>query len=325
MTVKSMIKPILLLGMCFSLSGCWWLLGELGGLAELRLLAGRAGISEAAGLGLRAGLGGEALAATRIAQANLGAIIAQDALLSRLASQSIRLQIGEGAASITGRASLAQGEVRVALSDGQVMRVTRPEYGTRFGMNGTFSDHFVKGQRVSFARYSSDSIRIDYFMRNAATGQFESPMYALRDPSGNSIAFFGRNHAYLGTAVYRTAATRSGVTGLAGGAVAFVVLNDFRNAPIGKMCAPELLILRKTYFNQGQVNETPDQFWESFYRDCKENEEVREDYQRFQLDKIYTISDSQDRYAALGNFLRRFPENGEAGNMKADIEGNRAR
>lgn len=189
--------------LALSLSGCFLLFGELLEAGGLRLLATRAGIAEASAIGLRAGLGGEAFAATRIAQANMGAIIASDAALSRLATNSIRLQIGEGSLAESGVARIRGGGVDVDFGRTGRLRVTEP--AARSGKTGLFSDHYAGGQRVSYSRLSPDGIRIDYFIRDATNGQFKPAIYALRDPFGQSIAFFGRNHAYLGKATYRTA------------------------------------------------------------------------------------------------------------------------
>ena len=314
-TVAGIGKLLLAITLVVSLSGCFW----LARFAGLRLLATRAGIAEASALGLRAGLGGEAFAATRIAQANMGAIIASDAALSRLASNSIRLQIGEGTLAESGIARIRGRGVDVDFGRTGRLRVTQP--ASRTGQTGLFSDHYAGGQRVSYSRVSTDGIRIDYFIRDAADGQFKPALYALRDPSGKSIAFFGRNHAYLGKAVYRTAVSQGAVgsAGAAVGAVAFIEMNDYMNTPFGEQCSDELIILRRTYFNRGELSETPDQFWDSLYKDCKANVEVSDDYQRFELDKIYRVSSREARYAALSQFVRRFPANNEAKNMMEDL------
>jgi hypothetical protein len=310
-------KALTATALLLSLSGCFLLFGELLELGGLRLLATRAGIAEASAIGLRAGLGGEAFAATRIAQANMGAIIASDAALSRLATNSIRLQIGEGSLAESGIARIRSGGVDVDFGRSGRLRVTEP--APRTGQTGLFSDHYAGGQRVSYSRVSSDGIRIDYFIRDATNGQFKPALYALRDPSGKSIAFFGRNHAYLGKAVYRTVASRAAAGSVVAGAVAFIEMNDYMNTPFGEQCSDELMILRRTYFNRGELSETPDQFWESLYKDCKANVEVSDDYQRFELDKIYRVSSRQERYGALVQFVRRFPGNGEAKNMMEDM------
>lgn len=312
-------KVLVSIILALSLSGCFLLFAELFEIGGLRLLATRAGFAEASAMGLRAGLGGEAFAATRIAQANMGAIIASDAALSRLAANSIRLQIGEGSLAESGVARIRGGGVDVDFGRAGRLRVTEPT--ARTGKTGLFSDHYAAGQRVSYSRVSPDGVRIDYFIRDATNGQFKPALYALRDPTGRSIAFFGRNHAYLGKAIYRTALPRgaAGGIGVAVGAVAFIEMNDYINTPFGEQCSDELIILRRTYFNRGELSETPDQFWDALYKDCKANVEVSDDYQRFELDKIYRVSSREARYGELVQFVRRFPDNGEAKNMMEDI------
>lgn len=285
------------LGLLGSLSGCFLLLGEMAELAELRLLVGRAELAEAApGLGL--GLGGEALVATRVAQANLGAIIVSDRALGHLAVSGLRIEVGEGALAQSGRAVARRGGVEVSFGNKGDMFVS--ELRPRPGQTGLFSDHFASGRRISYSRLSPDLARIDYFVLDANSGTFRPTIYALRDPSGRSIAFFGRNHAYLGKAVYRLAAggTGSGAAALAVGAVARIELNDFANTPGAEQCSDELIILRRTYFNQGETREMPDQFWRALYKDCRGNTEVVNDYQRFRLDRVNRIGDPRQRQIA---------------------------
>lgn len=51
-------------------------------------------------------------------------------------------------------------------------------------------------------------------------------------------------------------------------------MNDYITTPFGEQCSDELIILRRTYFNRGELSETPDQFWDALYKDCKANIEV---------------------------------------------------
>jgi prepilin-type processing-associated H-X9-DG protein len=299
------------------LSGCvWGLLGRALVAEEIALLTARGGLARASVAGMRLGIGGEAVAATRMAQANIGSIIASDFAAGRLASSSLRLQIGEGVAATTGRATMRSGTVNVAFADGQVMRVTTPKPSQ--SATGLFSEHYVGAQRVSYARLSPDGVRYDYFVRNAYTGKFDRALYALRDPSGQSIAFFGPNHSYLGKAIYR-AQTGTGV-GLAAGAAAYVTMADFQSTPYGVQCSQELVNLRLTYFNMGEIPEQPDRFWESLYNDCSKNTDVSNDYQGFKMRNIYAIEDRQQKLTEAKRFLSRFPRNSDAVNLVRDLE-----
>jgi hypothetical protein len=303
----------------FLLGGCvWGLLGRALVAEELALLTARGALARASVAGMTAGLGGTTLAASRIAQANLGSIIAADVAAGRLASSSLRLQIGEGVAATTGRATVRGGVVDVTFSEGGVLRVTPPML-SKSG-SGVFSEHYVGGQRVSYARLSPEGVRYDYFVRNAQTGNFDRALYALRDPTGRSIAFFGPNHSYLGKAIYRTQSIASkGVGGLATAAV-FVSMEDFVSTPYVEQCSQDLVNLRLTYFNTGAIPERPGQFWEALYKDCGKNADVSTDYQDFKMREIHAIQNRNTKLFEAKQFLSRFPENSEASGLIRDLE-----
>jgi hypothetical protein len=317
-SVNKLIRSTALVTLALCLSGCWGLLGRALIAEELAIIGARGSLSRASVAGMSAGLGGEAVAATRFAQANMGSIIASDFAAGKLATNSIRLQIGEGAASINGRAIVRTGGVDVTLADGLTLRVTTPKPSQT--ATGLFSEHFIGAKRVSYARLSPDGIRYDYFVRTTS-GQFERALYALRDPSGKSIAFFGPNHSYLGKAIYRVRAGNVSGAGVSAGAIAFVSMADFRTTPYSEICAQELVNLRLTYFNKGISSETPDQFWESIYNDCSRNNSVLVDYQDFRMGRIYAIVDKNEKLIAAKRFLLEFPKNKAAKNLVIDLEG----
>jgi hypothetical protein len=311
-------RSIALFALMLCLPGCWGLLGRALVAEELAIIGARGGLARASVAGMSAALGGEAIAATRFAQANMGSIIASDFAVGRLATNSIRLQIGEGAASINGRAIIKNGGVNVTLVDGLTLRVTSPKPSQT--ATGLFSEHYIGAKRVSYARLSPDGIRYDYFVRTTSN-QFERALYALRDPSGKSIAFFGPNHSYLGKAIYRMRAGDTAGVGALAAATVFVSMTDFRTTPYAETCAQELVNLRLTYFNKGIASETPDQFWESIYKDCSRNNSVLVDYQDFRMGRIYAIADKYEKLIAAKRFLLEFPKNKAAKNLMNDLEG----
>jgi hypothetical protein len=318
-SVKKITMVFVILIGSFLTSGCWALLGRALIAEELALLSTRGALTRASVAGMSAGLGGEAFVATRIAQGNLGSIIAADFAAGRLAGSTLRLQIGEGAAATAGRATMSSGSVNVAFADGKIMRVTIPKPSQ--SATGLFSEHYIGSQRVSYARLTPNGARYDYFIRNSATGNFDRALYALRDPSGRSIAFFGPNHSYLGKAIYRTQGAAANADGLAAGVTAVVSLTDYQTTPYSEQCAQELVNLRLTYFNTGEVLEAPEQFWESLYRDCSKNNDVAVDYQSFKMRGIYAIVNRDEKLQAAKKFLVRFPSNDDAKFLVRDLEG----
>lgn len=303
----------------FMVSGCLWgLLGRALVAEEIALLTVRGGLARASVAGISAGFGGEVLASTRIVQANLGSIIAADVAAGRIASSGLRLQIGEGVAATTGRASIRRGAVDLTFSNGGIMRVTEPKL-SKTG-SGVFSEHYIGSQRVSYARLSPGGIRYDYFVRNAQTGNFDRILYALRDPTGRSIAFFGPNHSYLGKAVYRTQPVVGKGLGALAGAAAFVSMEDFQTTPYVEQCSQDLVNLRLTYYNTGAIPEHPRHFWEALYKDCSKNTDVATDYQDFKMREIYAMQNRNAKLLEAKRFLSRFPENSEAVGLIRDLE-----
>lgn len=303
----------------FIVSGCaWGLVGRALVAEEIALLAGRGGLARASVAGMTTGLGGEVLAATRIAQANIGSIIAADFAAGRLASTSLRVQIGEGVAATTGRASLRSGAVDVTFAEGGTMRVTAPKPNT--SGSGVFSEQYIGQQRVSYARLSPEGVRYDYFIKNAQTGNFERALYALRDPTGRSIAFFGPNHSYLGKAIYRTRTVNGKGAGALALATAFVSMEDFQSSPYAEQCSQDLVNLRLTYYNTGAIPELSKQFWEALYKDCGKNIDVSIDYQDFKMSEIYAIQSRSLKLSEAKRFLSRFPDNSDAISLVRDLE-----
>jgi hypothetical protein len=183
-----------------------------------------------------------------------------------------------------------------------------------------FSEHYVGRQRVSYARLSPEGVRYDYFVRNAQTGNFERVLYALRDPTGRSIAFFGPNHSYLGKAIYRTQPMVGKGAGGLEVTTAFVSMEDFQSSPYAEQCSQDLVNLRLTYYNTGAIPEPPKQFWEALYKDCGKNTDVSVDYQDFKMREIYAIQSLSLKLIEAKRFLSRFPENSDAIGLVRDLE-----
>lgn len=293
-----------------TLTSCAGLLGT----SALRLLLVRGGAAELSGAAIRYSLGGEAIAASRAAQIGLGSAMSADIALSRLATSRLQIQVGQGAAIARGHAAMRGGAIEVTLGDAGVLRVTRP-IASRDGI-GTIANQYVGSRQVGYSRFSPDNVRIDYFARVGETNSYEPFMYALRDPEGRSVAFFGRNHRYLGKATYVTRQGRLAGDGVAG-ALAIITLSDVWSASLDEQCSPQLLILRRTYYNQGISGGPPDQFWQSMYDDCGAVPSISAQYQLHRLNAIRAILNPIEKLAALEEFHTIFPNNQDATNLIA--------
>jgi hypothetical protein len=286
--------------------------------AGLRMLVTRGGAQQLASGAIRGGLGGEALAVTRAAQIGLGSVIVGDAALVRAATTGMRLQIGRNAAAIRGSASMQAGNVNVALAEGGTMQITRlMRVANRAGYT---SNQYIAGRQVGYARFSADNIRVDFFVRQERGAEFSRMMYALRDPSGRSVSFFGVNHRYLGKVSY---VPQNG-TGFPSGeaataALTLITVSDFTSTPLDQQCSTQLIIVRKTYFNQGITNESPNDFWDSMFEDCGDVETVSVQYQLFTLNKIRGLTSSEEKRHELIDFIQRFPNNREAVGLLRNI------
>lgn len=298
-------KLSLILLFCIALSGC---IGALG----LRMLLVRGGTSELSAAAIRGGLGGEALAVTRAAQFGMGSVIAADAQLTRAAMQGIRVQLGRGAATIRGNAAMKTGSLNISMAEGGIMRHSKLIQSA--DRTGSISNQYIGTRQVGYTRFSSDNIRIDFFIRQGDSFQYSRMMYALRDPSGRSVSFFGTNHRYLGKATYgnqnMVGAGGSDATALS--TAVLISVADFASTPVDEQCSPQLVIVRKAYFNSGADSEAPNRFWDSLYADCGAVENVSKQYQLFRLNEIRILSDIPLKLAKLEEFIDEFPDNQDA-------------
>lgn len=307
--------------MLFSLSGCFWFFAEGAALEGLAGMAARGLAAEsfaariAAGAELSAAVGGARVFAVRAVSSNVGAAMLASPEFLAGGSRTVAITVRGGGEQSVGSMFVESGSraIRVQIGDGQALRVVRGP--SKFGEVGDIANHFdLKGNRVSYTRYSPDGLRFDYYVPKG-NGQFRSVMYGLRSPATGDVTLFGENHRYLGRAIYRARSIRGGGGGALalGAASAFVVTLDNAQSGDGyNLCSLRYILLRQTHFQQNWDTSTPLQFWNSMYDDCPNDSVVSQSLQKALLNDAVDERGRSIKLGKLDRLIERFPDNREA-------------
>jgi len=303
------VKIVCFALICSLLSGC--------PIGLLMRVGGRAGIPSGLVLRTVGSLGGEVLAVRTIAQSNIGAAVAADANLMRLATRPLAIELRTLNSVERGRVLVNNREVNVVLENSRIRVVRDGQIARQYDISS--------GKQVSYTRYSMDQRRLDYSVWNPEAQRFEYILYGIRHPQTGSVAFFGRNHAYLGRAVYGDTvgrgASAAAIAALAAGTPLFIEFQDFVTVPQSESCSDELVLVRRTYFNQGEIPDSPDEFWDAMYKDCPMHDEVRRNYAQFRLEQIMLMKNIVQKREALVRYLQVFPDSLEGSNLLKMIDG----
>ena len=257
------------------------------------------------------------LAVRSIAQSNIGAAVAADANLMRLAARPLAIELRTLNSIERGRVLVNNREVSVVLENSRIRVVRDGQIARQYDVSN--------GKQISYTRYSKDQRRLDYSIWNPEAQRFEYIMYGLRNPQTGNVAFFGRNHAYLGRAVYGDVAglgaSVAAIAALAPGTALSIEFRDFVTVPASESCSDELVLIRRTYFNQGEIPDSPDEFWDAIYKDCPLHDEVRRNYAQFKLEQIMLMTNIGQKRGALVQYLQVFPNSLEGINLLKMIDG----
>lgn len=268
----------------------------------------RGGIAEGIALRTASTFGGHAGVARVIAQSNIGAVVLAEHALGRVfVARAFPLELRAWSGVERGKILVSNGQARVSLGGGEIQTVRTGHIAKQYDIK--------TGKQISYSRYSQDFRRMDYSIWDEKLQKFEHILYGLRNPRTGGIAFFGKNHSYLGRAILREVTVQSESSLVIAGALSgslVVELQDYESVPERDSCSDELVLVRRTYFNQGELTDSPDYFWDSLFKDCPNHPEVRQSYAQLRLDKIMLIEDKMRKQEALSQYLKIFPESGVA-------------